>query len=491
MRILTHGGSIAPNDLRQLTGWAQDYGLSTLEVSNRQSILLNTPTKTIREDLARPGLARRVQALGLPTDEGNPQVQNIVSSLPATDVFTDTPWLTAGVYLDCLAQFSDVQPTLKINVVDPAQALVSPFTGNINFIASPEPAYWYVFLRPSGSVRRYAWPVLIESESMGVFAQVVERLYVANEADTGARATIETFYRAVMAEFVGRTRKVTTDFVLPAMPMPAYEGFHQMRNGNYWLGLFRKQYTFSLDFIAALCDLCRETRVGKLYLTPYKTLLIKDIREADRPAWEWLLGRFGIRTNVPAWHLNWQLPNADSHAITIKNQLLNQLEDTDVRTDKLSFAVKVPFSEAAASVVIQQNQDIGGAAFRPDNPESFDMYQRTGHCLSRSTTNAQYVLFAKSQSLAQLSEGIRHLSLAYYERLSATPAEPVFEPDVPVATPKRLVHECPHCLSRYDARFGEPHRGILVGTTFDTLTDDYVCGLCESQKAEFIETWLS
>ncbi|QJW91819.1 hypothetical protein HNV11_21765 [Spirosoma taeanense] len=471
LRILTQGGSIAPNDLRQLAGWAQDYGLTTLEISNRQEILLNPPSKTVREDLVR-----RLTALGLQTAEANTQVQTIVSSLPATDVFADTPWLTAGVYLDILAQFSTAQPRLKINLIDPAQPLVAPFTGNINFVAAPEPNYWYVFLRPSGSVRRYAWPILIESESIGVFAQVVEHHYFQNAADTGDRATFDTFYRAVMADFKGRTRKVEKELTLPPASTPAYEGFHQTSSGNYWLGLFRKPYDFGLPFIEALCDLCRETRIGKLYLTPYKTILIKDIREADRPAWDRLLGRFGVRTNLPAWYLNWHLPNADSHAVALKNHILHQLEDADVRTDELSFAVKVPFSEAAASVVIQQN---GG-------PESFDIYQRTGH----STTNAQYVLFAKSQPLAQVGESIRQLSLAYYERLSVSLSEPSFEVEPSVITPKRLVHECPHCQSRYDARFGEPNRGIAAGTAFTELADDYVCGLCEAAKAEFEEKWL-
>ena len=471
LRILTHGGSIAPNDLRQIAAWAQDYGLTTLEVGNRQEILLNPPTNTIREDLAR-----RIHFLGLPTDEADTHTQNISSSLPATDVFADTPWLTAGVYLDVLAQFNEYNPQLKINLVDPAQSLVSAFTGNINFVASPDANYWYVFLRPSGSVRRYAWPILVESEFVGAFARTVERHYVANAADTGERATFETFYRAVMADFQGRTRKVDKELTLVDAAPPVYEGFHRTRSGNYWLGLFRKPYTFPLAFVEALCDLCRETRVGKLYLTPYKTLLIKDIREADRPAWDRLLGRFGIRTNVPAWYLNWQLPNDDQQAVALKNQILSQLEDADVRTDELSFAVKIPFSEATASVILHQN----GSA------ESFDMYHRTGH----STTNAQYVLFAKSQPMAQIGESIRQLSMAYYERLSAASADPVFEPEVPVAAPKRLVHECPDCHSRYDARYGEPHRGIAAGTTFAALADAYVCGLCETAKDAFVEKWL-
>lgn len=469
LRILTHGGSIAPNDLRQIAGWAQDYGLTTLEVSNRQSILLHPPAPTLREDLAR-----RIHALGLSTDFADARVQNIVSSLPATDVFADTPWLTAGVYLDVLAQF-ETAPRLKVNLVDPAQSLVSPTTGNINFVASSEPGYWYVLLRPSGSVRRYQWPILLESESIGAFVQVAEHHYFANEADTGNRATFDTFYRTVMADFRGNTRRITHDWKLIHAGTPVYEGFHQTRSGNYWLGLFRKTYAFPLDFILALCDTCRDTRLGKLYLTPYKTLLVKDIRDADRPAWDRLLGRFGIRTNVPAWHLNWQLPNADAHAITLKNNLLRQLDDTDVRTDELSFAVKVPFSEAAASVVIQQN---GG-------PESFDVYQRTGH----SATNAQYVLFAKSQRVDQVAQAIQQLALAYYEKLTVdAPDAPIPEPVVPA--PLRLVHECLHCRSRYEARYGEPHRGIAAGTPFDALPDDYRCGLCENDRTGFVEKWL-
>lgn len=469
LHLLTHGGSIAPNDLRQIAGWATDYGLTSFEVGNRQSILLNLPSAITCEDMAR-----RVHALGLPTDEQHPQAQNIVSSLPATDVLPDTPWLTAGVYLDMLAQFAEQPPRLKVNIVDPAQSLVTLFTGNINFIASPEPNYWYVYLRPSGSVRRYQWPIWIESESAAVFVQAVEKHYFATAADTGVRATLDTFYRAVMADFQGRTRKVDTDLKLPDVASPVYEGFHQTRNGNFWLGLFRKNYTFPLDFVAALCDLCRDTRIGKLYLTPYKTLLIKDIREVDRPAWDRLLGRYGIRTNLPAWHLNWQLPNADEHTVRVRNHVLNQLDDADIRTDALSFALNVPFSEAAASVVLQQN----------GSPTTFDIYQRAGH----SSTNAQYVLFAKSQPLAQVGESIRQLSLAYYERLftpeTALPELPS-EPQAP--NPMRAAHQCPDCLSRYDARFGEPHRGILAGTPFTELDDAYTCAICESQKAAFVE----
>ncbi|MCY7359327.1 MAG: rubredoxin [Rudanella sp.] len=469
LRILTHGGSIAPNDLRQLVGWAANYGLTSLEVSNRQSLLLNLPSAITREDMAR-----RIHDLGLPTDEADSHAMNIVSSLPATDVFPDTPWLTAGVYLDVLAQFTTA-PRLKVNLIDPAQSLVAPFTGNVNFVASPEPNYWYVFLRPSGSVRRYQWPILIESEFIASFVRAVEKHYFGNPADTGVRATLDTFYRAVMADFQGRTRKVAEDLKLPQAIMPLYEGFHQTRNGNCWLGLYRKNYAFSLEFITALCDLCRDTRMGKLYLTPYKTLLIKDIREGDRPAWDRLLGRFGVRTNLPAWHLNWQLPDADEQTVLVRNQVLNQLDDTDVRTDALSFALNIPFSEAAASVVLQRN----------GSETTFDMYQRTGY----STTNSQYVLFAKSQPMAALSESIRQLSMAYYERLSSPETVlPEPQPEASAERPKILVHQCPNCLSRYDAHFGEPHRSISAGTAFGDLTE-YVCGVCEGEKAQFKAVW--
>ncbi|AQG81772.1 rubredoxin [Spirosoma montaniterrae] len=474
LQLLTHGGHIAPNDLRQVAGWAAAYGLTSVEISNRQSVLLGP-----LEPIGKEDLNQQIQTLGLATDLTQPQAHNIVSSLPATDVFPDTPWLTAGVYLDVLAQFS-TPPHLKVNLIDPAQSLVSPFTGNINFVASPEPNFWYAFLRPSGSVRRYQWPILIDSESIGAFVQVVEQHYFAHTADTGARATLDTFYRAVMADFQGRTRRVTHDLALPDAHTPVYEGFHQTRTGNYWLGLYRKNYAFPLEFIAALCDLCRDTRVGKLYLTPYKTLLIKDIREADRPAWERLLGRFGIRTNLPAWHLNWHLPNASEQAVQVRNQLLYQVDEADIRTDALSFAIDVPFSEAAASVVVHRNRDaeLGLSA-------TFDVYQRASY----SATNAQYVLFAKRQPMARLGESIRQLAVAYYERLSTPDVSLPDSPSGPLAEqPKYLVHQCPNCLSRYDARYGEPHRGIAAGTAFDELAT-YMCEVCEQEKAGFVERW--
>lgn len=464
LRILTAGGSVSPGDLQQVAALAQAYGLTTLEISNRQELLLTTERPVQREDMAR-----RIHALGMTTSEPDTLAQNIVSSLPATDVYPDTPWLTVGVYLDVLAQFTH-PPQLKISLVDPAQSLVPLVTGNINFVAAPEPDYWFVLLRPSGSVRRYVWPVLIASESVGTFAQVVETHYL-----TGVKGTVDNFYKLVMAEFVGKTRKPAIELTLPEVGVPVYEGFHRMQSGNYWLGLYRKNQLFPLVFIEALCDLCRQTRIGKIYLTTNKTLLIKDIREEDRPAWDRLLGRFGIRTNLPAWHLNWQLPNADAASVALKNHILHQLEESDVRTDELSFAVNVPFSEAAASVVIQQN----------GNPESFDVYQRT----HQTTTNVQYVVVAKSRPVAQLSEVVQQLALAYYQRLNRPAPTPVFEEEPPVK-PKHLVQECQHCLSRYDARYGEPHRGIVAQTAFDALPSNYVCDVCEAEKTAFVDKWV-
>ncbi len=471
LRVLTAGGSISPGDLRKVTALAQDYGLTTLEIGNRQELILAAERKVQREDMAR-----RIHALGMTTDEPDALAQNIVSSLPATDVFPDTPWLTAGVYLDVLAQFAELgrneqPPRLKINLIDRAQPLVPPATGNVNFVAAPEPDYWYVLLRPSGLVKRYVWPVLIASESIGAFARVVEAQYLAGKADNA-----DTFYKSVMAEFVGQTRKPGVELNLPTAGIPVYEGFHRMQSGNFWLGLYRKNQAFPLPFIEALCDLCRQTRVGKLYLTTHKTLLIKDIREADRPAWDQLLGRFGIRTNVPAWHLNWQLPNADATSLALKNYILHQLEEADVRTDELSFAINVPFSEAAASVVIQRN----------GSPEHFDVYQRT----HQTTTNAQYVVVAKSHPMAQLSDVVQQLALAYYERQN-TPSPGSMPDEAPVLEKsKRLVHSCPACLSQYDARYGEPHRNIMANTSFAALPVDYTCGICEAERATFVEIWL-
>jgi hypothetical protein len=91
---------------------------------------------------------------------------NIVSSYPAANIFTADTWLKEGVYKDIFYSL-DYTPQLKINVCDSSQSFVPFFTGHINWIASPNVHYWYLYIRFPKTHKIYCWPELIYTNDVG------------------------------------------------------------------------------------------------------------------------------------------------------------------------------------------------------------------------------------------------------------------------------------------------------------------------------------
>src|SRR5690606_19607434 len=91
-------------------------------------------------------LATTFDAIKLSYDAEGEEAQNIISSYAALDVMPTTHWLASHTYHYILDTF-DYKPRLKINITDPVQSLVPLFTGNLNFVASSNENYWYLYLR--------------------------------------------------------------------------------------------------------------------------------------------------------------------------------------------------------------------------------------------------------------------------------------------------------------------------------------------------------
>ena len=47
---------------------------------------------------------------------------------------------------------------------------------------------------------------------------------------------------------------------------------------------------------------------------------------------------------------------------------------------------------------------------------------------------------------------------------------------------------CPNCQHNYVSELGDPKHGVIAGTTWDNLPDDWVCPECGAPKFEFTET---
>ena len=84
-------------------------------------------------------------------------------------------------------------------------------------------------------------------------------------------------------------------------------------------------------------------------------------------------------------------------------------------------------------------------------------------------------------------ELLQRLTKKYYHQLSKnliSPSKPKAKAEE--VTASKTLHQCPSCLSIYDADFGDVFNNIAPGLPFEQLPASYVCGVCESPKADFV-----
>jgi rubredoxin len=225
--------------------------------------------------------------------------------------------------------------------------------------------------------------------------------------------------------------------------------------------------------VEELGELALRSKIGKICLTPWKTLLIKDIRAEQRPQWEKLLGVHHVGVHHAANELNWQLPDLDAGALELKKRLVRQLEEAECNTAGLSFAVGAPALPVATSVVIERE---------PGRPATFTLR----HTADFTRSNTRWRLFARQVPEADLAGKLRELCLRYHATAAAAEADAgPATPDPEPAHPGPVRYQCTHCLTVYDPRVGDPAAGVPVGSAFAHLPGDYGCSLCEAPKEDF------
>jgi rubredoxin len=279
------------------------------------------------------------------------------------------------------------------------------------------------------------------------------------------------------------TQPVTEELQLPAFALPYYEGFNKSGNG-YWLGIYRREETFPVSFLKEACLICMQTKIGQLYTTPWKSLIIKGIDPAGRRLWDLLLGKYRINVRHASNELNWQVENLSEESLALKRFIIRQFDREDVRTFGLSFAIKTdPRTRAFGSIVIRKKAHPGGSRvfdkydllYTPDfNPNAGGLVLfRDG--VPKEALGVYLVSLCKYYYEQQNSDDLLHHIYRQQESLEA-----------PADAPVVLQHQCMHCLTLYDTETGEPDQGIAPGTPFEALSYSYRCPLCDAGKEDFI-----
>ncbi|ERM80357.1 hypothetical protein P872_13410 [Rhodonellum psychrophilum GCM71 = DSM 17998] len=465
VRVFVKGGIISPGDFQKIIQTANELGANFVHLGSRQDILFSLKDKNLEI------LEKTFDSIQTAYDTDGEEFQNIVSSYTALDVMPTTHWLASHIYHYILDTF-DYKPKLKINITDPVQNLVPLFTGNINFVASSHENYWYVYLRFSQiDTKPWCAPELVFGYDLAKLAKQIEAFDPQN-----GQLTHSEIFRKAREGLTINTQNLDQELTYPEATSPYYEGMNRITGGKYWLGLYWRNNKFTINFLKALCELCLETNIGKLSITPWKSLIVRGIAEKDRLSWEKLLGKFGINIRHSSLELNWHLPVLDEEALDIKNYLVRALDKQDISTYGLSFSIKIRNMVLFTSIVIEKNTQA-----KEKDPDSFNIL----YSKDFNPNLSEYYYFVKNVALETIPSLLIELSYKYYDQLDVRKTGDPKENAEEVKPGQTRKYQCSSCLTIYDESIGDPSSDITAGTAFLKLPADYSCPVCESPKSAY------
>jgi rubredoxin len=465
-RLIVKGGVISPGELREVVNLAADHGLDSISFGSRQDIIFPQDFKTSeQENIGKHHFV-------FPNEKSG---NNIVSSYVSTDIFRNTNWLTGNKFLYILELFKE-QPKLKVNINDPKQQLVPLFTGHLNFIASEHEDYWYLYIRLPKWQRMEVYPVLIYSWDIATLYYEIERI-VTTEESFG----IDIIFSLVTEALETNNRTIDKPLQVPFYPFPYYEGMNRMGIDQYWLGLYWRNNLYDLDFLKEMCDLCFDSKIGKICITPWKSFIIKGIPKDRKLEWEKFLGKKGINVRHSLLELNWHLPVAMEWALNLKTFLVRTLDQFDISTYGLTFGISEYNRDGHyfTSVVVEKND-------LPKDLESIKIRDTYNVLFAKNfdPNTREYIVHSQDIDRLELPTILIELSRKYFDELGNSIPDTV-ENNQKKEKPKLDIYQCQECLSLYNPEYGEESQNIPKGILFTDLEETYCCSLCEAPKTNF------
>ena len=470
IRAFVKGGFLSPADLLKIMEVSKNLGNKYVLFGSRQDIMF--PSNGADEQ----SLQNAFRAINIEYELGSDQsiYQNIVSSYVVVNVVETTNWVKEDTYNVIIDGF-EYMPRLKINIVDPVQGLVPLFTGELNFIASREENYWYLYIRdPRKGQVIECWPRLIFGQDIPKIARELEKIFVEL-----LPFTAEELHMILKNNYVRINYKsVPEKLRFPETTFPYYEGLNAMRNNQYWLGLYWRNNQYDIDFMTAACRLCQETNISKINIIPWKAFIIKGIKASDRIRWEKLMGKFGINERHSSLELNWHLPVIDREALELKKFLVRELDQQDISTHGLTFTIKTHRDMFLfTAIVIEKSKELASAP-----GEHYNIL----YAKNFNPNNVVHHTYARNVRKELIPSLLIELSKLYFRQLNP---EKEHATDV-----KKEIHvngfitsyQCTNCLTIYDKRYGDPTSNIPVGVPFEELPDSYKCHVCDSGKKYFL-----
>ncbi|HTE33576.1 MAG TPA: rubredoxin [Chryseolinea sp.] len=471
IRAFVRGGFLSPAALLKIMALSKSLGNKFLHFGSRQDIMF--PRNNANDEQLKVVFNNIKIEHELSGDQSIHQ--NIVSSYVAVNLVETSSWVREDTY-NVLIDAFEYTPKLKINIVDPLQSLVPLFSGELNFIASREENYWYLYIRDprKGNVLE-CWPKLIFGQDIPKIALEIEKIVLEYLPFTS-----EELYRVLMNNYVRINYKpISEKLNLHETAFPYYEGLNAMLNNQYWLGLYWRNNQYDIEFLSAACRLCQETNISKINIIPWKAFIVKGIKASDRLRWQKIMGKFGINERHSSLELNWHLPVIDPEALELKRFLVRELDQQDISTHGLTFTIKTNREMFLfTSIVIEKSNITEGAT-----GEYFNIL----YAKNFNPNTITYLTFAKRVRKELLPALLIELSKLYFRQLNPEkePSNELREDTKPNEN-SESIYQCSNCLTIYDQKYGDELSDISPGIPFNKLPETYHCNVCDTEKKYFI-----
>jgi len=471
IKINLPGGIVSPGYLKDILTAAWASGVRKVRFGARQQLLMTVHYEVVRF------IEKDLQKLGVSYELNSETYPNIISSYCGEEVFRTGQWLGANEYHSVLDSF-DYQPLLKVNISDSNQSFTPFFTGNLNFVSSPEIHFWYLYIRFKQTNTLVRWPELIYTPEIGRLSKIIE------DCMLDGISSLETIFETVKKENTYISLPATQELELPSFSLPYYEGFNRYESRT-WLGLYRRDELFSVEFLIDLCLLCLKTKVGEICVTPWRSLIIKGIEDIHRTSWSNILGKHNINVRHAANELAWQTEDHTGEGTVLKDYLVRYVEKNDTRTFGLCFGIQTRAkSEVFGSVLIRKRPLFHIAQLSLFNV--YDLYYTENF----NPNSRKYILFQKGLFKIHLPWQLERLCRQYNTRQTTEHAELVYieNEEIQNVFPAILnIHQCPDCMTIYHPDYGDSLNNIAAGTAFEALPGNYTCPTCGTEKNEFID----
>ncbi|WP_295119812.1 rubredoxin [uncultured Chitinophaga sp.] len=463
------GGIISPGTLLRLLEVAEVAMVKQVQFGLRQQLLLSIPEKHFKT------FQKGCDAHGITWQKGPKPNPNLTSTYPAAGIMLADSWLTEGAYKDIFDTFR-YTPSLKINICDQQQTFVPFFTSHINWIASTHTHYWHLAIRLPRTNTILHWPELVYSNNIAAISQALEQQLLNGQQD------VNILLGKIKEQVPYIALPLSQPLSLPTFHLPYYEGFNKEADQHYWLGIYRRDETFSIPLLKELCNICLETHIGELYVTTWKSLIIRRISPQHRPLWDYVLGKHRVNVRHAANELNWVVETEED--LLLKRHIIRHFDREDVRTYGLCFNVRQKSTTGLfGSVVIRLHGSHASGRLR--SMDRFDIL----HARDFNPNTSEWLMYREQVQKEHLGVYLVSLCKAFYEQNSREDLlQQYYVMNNPIVGGEQqlpMVHQCGHCLTVYDAWAGEPEQGIVPGTAFENLPDHYRCSLCESPLEAF------